>query len=122
MNVAVAALSRMVSCAPAMVREAQAVTKGQMSVLTFGGHDRDGENLRHAFCSIPWPGAAAPRSITTGSTARGTTTCRARRSPMSRPMRPAGPILYLFRSFVPDTAGPGRTRGGATTGLGFAAL
>ena len=32
-------------------------------------------------------------------------------------MNPQGPILYLFRSFVPDTAGPGRTRGGATTGL-----
>ncbi|MGH6884280.1 MAG: hydantoinase B/oxoprolinase family protein, partial [Hypericibacter sp.] len=43
MNVAVAALSRMVSCAPDMVREAQAVTKGQMSVLTLAGLNRNGE-------------------------------------------------------------------------------
>jgi N-methylhydantoinase B len=36
---------------------------------------------------------------------------------MSRPINPRGPLLYLFRSFVPDTAGPGRARGGTTTGL-----
>ena len=48
MNVAVAALSRMVSCAPAMIREAQAVTKGQMSVLTLGGQEPRRGILRHA--------------------------------------------------------------------------
>jgi N-methylhydantoinase B len=29
----------------------------------------------------------------------------------------AGPLLYLYRGFVPDTGGAGRMRGGATTGL-----
>ena len=42
-NVAVAALSRMVACAPALVREGQAVTKGHMMVMTLAGQGRDGE-------------------------------------------------------------------------------
>ena len=41
-NVAVAAMSRMVACVPSLVQEGQAVTKGQFSVLTMAGPDRDG--------------------------------------------------------------------------------
>ena len=41
-NVVVAALSRMVACAPAYASEGQAVTKGHMMVMTLAGRDRDG--------------------------------------------------------------------------------
>jgi N-methylhydantoinase B len=39
-NVVVAALSRMVACAPAYASEGQAVTKGHMMVMTLAGRDR----------------------------------------------------------------------------------
>lgn len=31
-----------------------------------------------------------------------------------------GPFIYLYRSFVPDTGGPGTMRGGAGTSLAIA--
>ncbi len=36
---------------------------------------------------------------------------------MSKSNEASGPFLYLFRSFVPDTAGAGTMRGGVTAGL-----
>ena len=116
MNVAVAALSRLAAFSPGHEKEGQAVTKGQMAVLTMAGRDRDGgifgtfllDSLAGGggafidhdgldgsgdYC-IPRPGIANVESAEAG-----------------------GPFLYLFRSFVPDTAGAGRMRGGFATGL-----
>lgn len=116
MNVAVAALSRLSAFSPGRETEGQAATKGQMAVLTMAGRDRDGGPfgtflldslaggggafLDHDgldgsgdYC-IPRPGISNVESAEAG-----------------------GPFLYLFRSFVPDTAGAGRMRGGFATGL-----
>lgn len=116
MNVAVAALSRLAAFSPGLEKEGQAVTKGQMAVLTMAGRDRDGgpfgtfllDSLAGGggafidhdgldgsgdYC-IPRPGIANVEAAEAG-----------------------GPFLYLFRSFVPDTAGAGRMRGGFATGL-----
>jgi N-methylhydantoinase B len=116
MNVAVAALSRLAAFSPGLEREGQAVTKGHMAVLTMAGRDRDGgpfgtflmDSLAGGggafidhdgldgsgdYC-IPRPGIGNVESAEAG-----------------------GPFLYLFRSFIPDTAGAGRMRGGFAAGL-----
>ncbi len=116
MNVAVAALSRLVSSAPAMVREAQAVTKGQMSVLTFGGRDRDGEKFG-AFLLDSMAGGGGASIDQDGLDGSGDYDVPRPSIANVEANESASPILYLFRSFVPDTAGPGRMRGGATTGV-----
>lgn len=118
MNVAVAALSRMVSCAPAMVREAQAVTKGQMSVLTFGGRDRDGEKFG-AFLLDSMAGGGGASIDQDGLDGSGDYDVPRPSIANVEANEAASPILYLFRSFVADTAGPGRMRGGATTAVGL---
>lgn len=116
MNVAVAALSRMVTCAPAMIREAQAVTKGQMSVLTLAGKNRDGESYGTLLLDSMAGGGGASVDLD-GLDGSGDYDVPRPAIANVEANEAAGPILYLFRSFVPDTAGPGRTRGGASTGL-----
>jgi len=116
MNVAVAALSRMVSCAPAMIREAQAVTKGQMSVLTLAGKNRDGESYGTLLLDSMAGGGGASIDQD-GLDGSGDYDVPRPAIANVEANEAAGPILYLFRSFVPDTAGPGRKRGGAATGL-----
>jgi N-methylhydantoinase B len=118
MNVAVAALSRLVSCAPAMVREAQAVTKGQMSVLTFGGRGRDGEKFG-AFLLDSMAGGGGASIDQDGLDGSGDYDVPRPSIANVEANEAASPILYLFRSFVADTAGPGRMRGGATTAVGL---
>ncbi|HXQ40740.1 MAG TPA: hydantoinase B/oxoprolinase family protein [Candidatus Udaeobacter sp.] len=116
MNVAVAALSRMVSCAPAMIREAQAVTKGQMSVLTLAGKNRDGESYGTLLLDSMAGGGGASIDQD-GLDGSGDYDVPRPAIANVEANEAAGPILYLFRSFIPDTGGPGRTRGGASTGL-----
>jgi N-methylhydantoinase B len=118
MNVAVAALSRLVSTSQATVREAQAVTKGQMSVLTFGGRDRDGSRFG-AFLLDSMAGGGGASIDTDGLDGSGDYDVPRPSIANVEANESSSPILYLFRSFVPDTAGPGRMRGGATTAVGI---
>ena len=121
MNVAVAALSRMVSCAPAMIREAQAVTKGQMSVLTLAGKNRDGESYGTLLLDSMAGGGGASVDLD-GLDGSGDYDVPRPAIANVEANESSGPLLYLFRSFVPDTAGPGRTRGRCHHRPRFAAL
>jgi len=115
-NVTVAAMSRLVGCSPAWCVEGQAVTKGQFSVLTLAGRDRDGGPFGTFFMDSMAGGGGAfidhdgldgsgdysvPRPVIANVEAN----------------EAGGPILYLHRSFIPDTGGAGRHRGGNTVGL-----
>ena len=115
-NVTVAALSRMVGCTTTWVREGQATTKGQFSVMTLAGRDRDGGPYGFFFMDAMAGGGGAfvdhdgldgsgdyvvPRPAIANVEAN----------------EAGGPILYLYRSFLADTAGAGRMRGGVTAGL-----
>jgi N-methylhydantoinase B len=115
-NVAVAALSRMVSGVPDLVREGQAVTKGQMSVLTMGGRDRDGGPFGTLLMDSMAGGGGAYIDHD-GLDGSGDYSIPRPRIANVEANEAAGPFLYLFRSFIPDTAGAGSMRGGATTGL-----
>ena len=61
-NVAVAAISRMVAAVPELVREGQAVTKGQFSVLTMAGADRDGGPFGMLLMDAMAGGGGGPRT------------------------------------------------------------
>jgi N-methylhydantoinase B len=115
-NVAVAALSRMVASVPELVQEGQAVTKGQFSVLTMAGADRDGSLFGMLFMDAMAGGGGAYIDHD-GLDGSGDHSIPRPRIGNVEANEASGPFLYLFRSFIPDTAGAGTMRGGVTTGL-----
>ncbi|MBN9085094.1 MAG: hypothetical protein BGP06_19415 [Rhizobiales bacterium 65-9] len=118
-NVVVTALSRLVSCSPKHANEGQAVTKGHMMVMTLAGQDRDGSPFgTFLLDSTAGGGGAFPDHD--GLDGSGDY-CVPRPAIANVEANEAnGPFLYLYRSFVPDTGGPGRMRGGAGTSLALA--
>jgi N-methylhydantoinase B len=115
-NVAVAAMSRMVATVPDLVREGQAVTKGQFSVLTMAGADRDGSPFGMLLMDAMAGGGGAYIDHD-GLDGSGDYSIPRPRIGNVEANEASGPFLYLFRSFIPDTAGAGTMRGGVTTGL-----
>src|SRR5580700_7134846 len=115
-NVAVAAISRMVAGVPELVREGQAVTKGQFSVLTMAGPDRDGGPFGMLLMDAMAGGGGA---YIDHDGLDGSDNHSVPRPPIGNveSNEASGPFLYLFRSFIPDTAGAGTMRGGVTMGL-----
>ena len=115
-NVAVAAMSRMVAGVPELVREGPAVTKGQFSVLTMAGPDRDGGPFGMLFMDAMAGGGGAYIDHD-GLDGSGDYSIPRPRIGNVESNEASGPFLYLFRSFVPDTEGAGAMRGGVTMGL-----
>lgn len=115
-NVAVAALSRMVSCAPALVREGQAVTKGHMMVMTLAGRGRDGAPFG-TFLLDSTAGGGGAFIDHDGLDGSGDYVVPRPAIANVEANEANGPYLYLYRSFVPDTGGAGAARGGAAVGL-----
>jgi N-methylhydantoinase B len=115
-NVAVAALSRMVACVPDLVQEGQAVTKGQFSVLTMAGPDRDGGPFGMLLMDAMAGGGGAYVDHD-GLDGSGDHSIPRPRVGNVEANEASGPFLYLFRSFIPDTEGAGTMRGGVTMGL-----
>ena len=115
-NVATAAFSRLAAFGAETRSEAPAVTKGSMWVLTLAGADRDGDAFGTFLLDSTIGGAGAYRDHD-GLDASG-------EYPVPRPAvanvesnESSGPYLYLYRRLLADTAGPGRTRGGAAAGV-----
>jgi N-methylhydantoinase B len=115
-NVAVAAISRMVAAVPELVREGQAVTKGQFSVLTMAGADRDGGPFGMLLMDAMAGGGGAYIDHD-GLDGSGDHSIPRPRIGNVEGNEASGPFLYLFRSFMADTAGAGTMRGGVTMGL-----
>jgi N-methylhydantoinase B len=115
-NVAVAAISRMAATVPDLVREGQAVTKGQFSVLTMAGPDRDGGPFGMLLMDAMAGGGGAYIDHD-GLDGSGDHSIPRPRIGNVESNEASGPFLYLFRSFIPDTAGAGTMRGGVTMGL-----
>jgi N-methylhydantoinase B len=115
-NVAVAAMSRMVAAVPELVGEGQAVTKGQFSVLTMAGADRDGGPFGMLLMDAMAGGGGAYIDHD-GLDGSGDHSIPRPRIGNVESNEASGPFLYLFRSFTPDTAGAGTMRGGVTMGL-----
>lgn len=115
-NVAVAALSRMVACAPALAQEGQAVTKGHMMVMTLAGRGRDGAPFG-TFLLDSTAGGGGAYLDHDGLDGSGDYVVPRPTIANVEANEASGPYLYLYRSFVPDTGGAGTMRGGAALGL-----
>lgn len=116
MNVAVAALSRMVACTSHLIREGQAVTKGHMMVMTLAGQGRDGGPFG-TFLLDSTAGGGGAFIDHDGLDGSGDYVVPQPAIANVEVNEASGPYLYLYRSFVPDTGGPGEQRGGAGVGL-----
>lgn len=115
-NVAVAALSRLVSCLADTRPEASALTKGSMMVLLLSGRDRDGGAYGTLLMDAMAGGGGAHPDHDGLSPGADYSIPRPAISNVEN-AEANGPILYLYRRILGDTAGAGRTRGGATMGL-----
>lgn len=115
-NVVVAALSRLVSTTQATIREGQAVTKGHMMVMTMAGADRDGSPFG-TFLLDSTAGGGGAFIDHDGLDGSGDYVVPRPAIANVESNESGGPYLYLFRSFVPDSGGAGRMRGGAGTAL-----
>lgn len=115
-NVVVAALSRLVAMTPETIREGQAVTKGHMMVMTLAGRDRDGSPFG-TFLLDSTAGGGGAFIDHDGLDGSGDYVVPRPCIANVEANESAGPYLYLFRAFVPDSGGPGRMRGGAGTAL-----
>ena len=116
MDVGVATLARLASCSPKLRAEAPAVTKGSMMCFTIHGRDRDGAPYGN-FLLDSMAGGGGAYVDHDGLDASGDFDVPRPTIANVEAIEGAGPILYLYRSFVPDTAGPGRRRGGASLGV-----
>ncbi|NYT68419.1 hydantoinase B/oxoprolinase family protein [Pusillimonas noertemannii] len=115
-NVAVAALSRIVAHAPHLIQEGQAVTKGHMMVMTLAGRGRDGEPFG-TFLLDSTAGGGGAYIDHDGLDGSGDYVVPRPTIANVEANEAHGPYLYLYRSFIPDTGGPGEQRGGAGVGL-----
>jgi N-methylhydantoinase B len=115
-NVAFQALTKLVSTSTTMARHGAGVTKGSMTVMVLNGKDRDGLPYGN-FLMDSMAGGGGAYNDHDGLTASGDF-CVPRPNITNVETHEAnGPILFLYRSILPDTAGAGRQRGGSTMGL-----
>jgi N-methylhydantoinase B len=117
-NVTIIAMSRMTGFVPDLSREGQAVTKGQFTVVTLAGRDRDGGPFGFLFMDSMAGGGGAFVDHD-GLNGSGDYSIPRPAIANVEANEASGPLLYLYRSFMKDTAGPGRMRGGYTAGLAF---
>jgi N-methylhydantoinase B len=115
-NATVAALSRMVACTPGWLQEGQAVTKGHQMILTLAGADRDGSPYGTFFMDALAGGGGAFVDHD-GLDGSGDYVIPRPSIANVEAHEAGGPILFLYRSFLPNTAGAGRTRGGYSASL-----
>lgn len=116
MDVGVATLARLVSCSAATRAEGPAVTKGSMMCFTIHGRDRDGGPYGN-FLLDSMAGGGGAYIDHDGLDASGDFDVPRPTIANVEAIEAAGPLLYLYRSFVRDTAGPGRRRGGGSLGI-----
>lgn len=115
-NVSVAALSRLAIASTLTEADATAVTKGSMTALTLSGENRDGQPYGNFLLDSTAGGGGAYHDHD-GLTASGDFCVPRPAITNVESHEAAGPVLYLYRSIVRDSGGPGRQRGGATVGL-----
>lgn len=115
-NVAVQALSRLAATSPETRRDAVAVTKGSMTAFVLNGLNRDGTPYGN-FLLDSTAGGGGAYDDHDGLDGSGDFCVPRPAITNVESHEAAGPILFLYRSLLTDTAGPGRHRGGVTVGL-----
>ena len=111
-------LSRMMGSDPAHRRHLQAVTRGAISVFNLGGINQYGERFGTMLLDCLAGGGGA-FSYKDGYHAAGSHAIPVPNIANVETTENVTPILYLYRSLIRDTGGPGRQRGGISCGMAF---
>lgn len=115
-NIVVQALSRLAATSSDTLADATAVTKGSMSAFVINGANRDGSPYGN-FLLDSTAGGGGAYNDHDGLNGSGDFCVPRPAITNVESHEVAGPILFLYRSIIADTGGPGRQRGGATMGL-----
>lgn len=111
-------LSKLVSTSDELAREAQAAPAAGPDLFNVSGLNQYREPAGAVFLdqTMTGGGAYAHRD---GLTAQGQHNITAGKTPNVETMELGIPLLYLYRKLIPDTAGPGRNRGGQSAGAAY---
>ena len=111
-------LSKLVATSPELIGEAQASPNGGPDPIGFEGVNQYGEVMRGGNFDMVYVGGGA-YSHRDGLSPQGHRHIPAIRLQNVERAENNQPLLYLFRKFLTDTAGPGRNRGGVSVGHGY---
>jgi N-methylhydantoinase B len=111
-------LSKLFACDRAHIAEAQAAPSSAPDLFNTSGLNQYGEPAASVFLDQAMPGGGAYQHRD-GLNAQGNRNITAGKIPNVESMEMLMPVLYLYRKFICDTAGPGRNRGGASAGAGY---
>ncbi|MBI4321737.1 MAG: hydantoinase B/oxoprolinase family protein [Chloroflexi bacterium] len=117
-NAAVVALSRLVGCSDRYRREAQGVSNAGLTILNLGGNNQYGEPFGTLLIENAAAGGSAC-SFKDGLDVGGPLINGVSVINNVETNENSLPILYLRRSLVADSSGPGEYRGGRTLSVGF---
>ncbi|MBI2881734.1 MAG: hydantoinase B/oxoprolinase family protein [Candidatus Tectomicrobia bacterium] len=117
-TVCVLALSRMMGADPAHRPHLQAATRGAITIFNLGGWNQYKERFGTMLLDSLAGGGGA-FSYKDGVHAAGSHPIPIPNIANVETTENIAPILYLYRSLIPDTGGPGRHRGGVSCGLAF---
>ncbi len=112
-------VSKMFAASPSHRRQLLTVAQGQMSLSELVGTDQRGEPFGGVFMDACLTGGFGARSFKDGVDSGGPLAGARISIPNVERNEFRYPILYLFRKHGVDTGGPGRFRGGASTGYAF---
>ena len=115
---AIAALSKMVSTTAKTMREAQASPNGGPDFLGLFGLNQYGEPNHGVLLDMIYVGGGAYQHRD-GLSPQGHVHIPALRLPNVERNEQNSPVLYLYRRFLRDSGGAGRTRGGNSAGVGY---
>jgi N-methylhydantoinase B len=117
-NVATTALSKLMATSPKYMREAQASPNGGPDNFGFFGRNQYGEHFHAAFLDMIYVGGGA-YAHRDGLSPQGHRHIPALRLQNVERNEQNGPVLYLYRKFLRDSGGAGRSRGGVSVGVGY---
>jgi N-methylhydantoinase B len=117
-NVATAALSKLMATSDKYIREAQSSPNGGPDFWGFFGINQYGEHYHGLTLDMIYVGGGA-YVHRDGLAPQGHRHIPAIRLPNVETNEQNGPLMYLYRKFLPDSGGAGRSRGGASIGVGL---
>lgn len=117
-NAVVNVLSKLMALHPEFATRSQGVTNGTFAAFIMGDRNQYGEPYGTQLMDAQLGGGGAT-AIADGMDQAGGFLTTNPNIPNIETNELHGPMLYLFRGFMPDTGGPGTYRGGRSAGVAF---
>jgi N-methylhydantoinase B len=115
---AVEVVSKLMSTAPKLMREAQASPSAGPDIFNIHGRNQYGEPATGVMLDQTMTGGGAYMHRD-GLSPQGHHNIIAGKAPNVESLELIMPVLYLYRRLVPDSAGAGRNRGGQSSGASY---